>query len=169
MFMVKMLRRDLSLGIKLGSIVAVDFETRDSGNSLDDLQITFRHEAQETQLFLSVKSNRQMNKAGFNPEFVLDAWEQWTTIKGRQTFDLERDLLGLTLGAVDDVALDEWQTLQGQIISKTPERILDRLLPKGQSNPIQRDIFDSLRVTEPARQCHSGKHTMRTGYGSLTR
>lgn len=151
-FMAKMLRRDLLLGVKFGPAVAIDFETSESGNHLDDLQITLRHEDQETRLFLSVKSNRQLTKNGFDPVFVIDAWEQWTTTKARQPFDPERDLLGLTVGAVEEVALDEWKTLQGQIVATTPERLLDRLLPEGQSNSIQRDIFDSLRWTDATQK-----------------
>jgi hypothetical protein len=101
--MARMLRRDLSLGVSLGPIVAIDFETKESGNPLDDLQVTFRYEAQDTRLFLSVKSNRQLKKSGFDSEFVQDAWEQWTTAEARSIFDSERDILGLTLGSGTNV------------------------------------------------------------------
>jgi hypothetical protein len=110
MFMAWMLRRDLSLEVSIGPVVAIDFETKESGNPLDDLQIAFSYEGQETRLVLSVKSNRQLTKSGFDSEFVLDAWEQWTTTSARSVFDAEHDLLGLTLGAVEDVTLDDWKT-----------------------------------------------------------
>jgi hypothetical protein len=141
-----MLRRDLWLGVSLGPIAAIDFETKESGNPLDDLQITFRYGAQDTRLFLSVKSNRQLKKSGFDSEFVQDAWDQWTTTEARSSFDPDRDLLGLTLGVIDDVALDDWKTLHDQAVSMTPQRLVDRLKPEGQSNPVQRDIFRSLRA-----------------------
>jgi hypothetical protein len=144
--MVQMLGRDLGLGVSLGPIAAIDFETKESGNPLDDLQITFRYGAQDTRLFLSVKSNRQLKKSGFDSEFVQDAWDQWTTTEARSGFDPDRDLLGLTLGVVEDVALDDWKTLHDQAVSTTPQRLVDRLKPEGQSNPVQRDIFGSLRA-----------------------
>jgi len=144
--MARMLRRDLSLGVSLGPIVDIDFETKESGNPLDDLLVTFRYEAQDTRLFLSVKSNRQLKKSGFDSEFVQDAWEQWTTTKSRSGFDPERDLIGLTLGVVEDLALDDWKAMHGQAVSTTPQRLVDRLKPEGQSNLVQRDIFASLRA-----------------------
>ena len=145
-FMAMMLRRDLSLGTSMGPIVAIDFETKESGNPLDDLQLTFSYEGQDTRLFLSIKSNRQLKKSGFDSEFVQDAWEQWKTTEARSGFDPERDLLGLTLGVVDDIALDDWKTLHDQAVSTTSQRLVDRLKPEGQSNPVQRDIFASLRA-----------------------
>jgi hypothetical protein len=69
-FLVRMLRRNLLLGAAQGPITAIDFETRESGNLLDDLEVTLRHEQQVTRLLLSVKSSRQLTKAGFNGEFV---------------------------------------------------------------------------------------------------
>ena len=152
-FLVRMLRRDLLFGADLGPITEIDFETRESGNLLDDLEVTLRHEQQLTRLLLSMKSNRQLTKAGFNSEFVADAWEQWQDTNARRPFDRERDLFGLTVGVIDDLALDEWKTLQQQAIDSTPQRLLDRLVPEGQSNPVQRAIFESLRgpETEPKR------------------
>lgn len=147
-FLARLLRRDLVLGADVGPIAEIDFETRESGNLLDDLQITFRREQQATRLLLSVKSNRQLTKSGFNSEFVADAWEQWQGSPATRPFDPENDLLGLTVGAIDDQALDEWKVIHQQAIDSTPQRLLDRLLPEGQSNPTQRAIFESLRATD---------------------
>lgn len=147
-FMARMLRRDLFLGVEVGPITALDFETRESDNVLDDLEITLSREQKATRLFVSVKSNRQLTKAGFNSEFVSDAWEQWSGGRSSKPFDQEHDLLGLTVGFIDDQALDEWKTLQEQAIAATPERLVARLRPEGQSNPIQRAIFEDLRNTE---------------------
>ncbi len=41
-FLARPLRRDLILGADVGPIAEIDFETRESGNLLDDLQITLR-------------------------------------------------------------------------------------------------------------------------------
>jgi hypothetical protein len=147
-FFAKMLRRDLFLGADLGPITAVDFETSESGNSLDDLQLTLQHEQLATRLFTSVKSNRQLTTAGFNSEFVADAWEQWANLQSRDPFDPERDLLGLTVEFVDEVALYEWTKLHRQAVDTTAQRLVDRLVPENQSNETQRDIFESLRGTE---------------------
>jgi hypothetical protein len=147
-FFTKMLRRDLFLGADRGPITAVDFETSESGNSLDDLQLTLQHEQLATRLFTSVKSNRQLTTAGFNSEFVADAWEQWANLLSRDPFDPERDLLGLTVEFVDEVALYEWTKVHRQAVDTTAQRLVDRLVPENQSNETQRDIFESLRGTE---------------------
>ena len=151
-FLARMLRRDFFLGPDLGPITDINFETKESGNPLDDLEITFRHEQQATRLLLSVKSNRQITKAGFDSEFVADAWRQVTTLQARTAFDPEHDLVGLTVGFIDELALEEWKTLQGQGIDTTPQRLLDRLVPEGQSSVTQRAIFDSLRLTDTDAQ-----------------
>ena len=47
-----------------------------TGNILDDLLLVLKRGQNETRCAVSIKSNRQLSKAGFNAEFVQDAWEQ---------------------------------------------------------------------------------------------
>jgi hypothetical protein len=146
-FLARMLRRQLFLGGDVGPVTEIDFETSESGNPLDDLQLTLGHGQQITRIFLSVKSNRQLTTAGFDAEFVADAWEQSTAVPKRKPFDPEVDLLGLTAGMVEEDALHAWTTLQREAVDTTPQRLLDRLVPERQTNQVERDIFDSLRAT----------------------
>ena len=68
-FLAQMLKRKFALENDLGVTTEVHFETRDVGHVLDDLRLTL--------CAVSVKSNRQLTKSGFNNEFVQDAWEEW--------------------------------------------------------------------------------------------
>src|SRR5438270_11478965 len=76
-FLVQMLQRAFPFEPELGNIAEIHFETRESGNLLDDLQLVLRRGIEKSKCTASVKSNRQLTKAGFNSEFVKDAWEQW--------------------------------------------------------------------------------------------
>jgi hypothetical protein len=156
-FLALMLQRDLSLGVEMGPILSVDFETSESNNHLDDLAAAFESGAH---LYLSIKSNRQLTKAGFNREFVADAWEQLSRTAERYPFDPERDLIGLTLGSAEDVVMDDWNTLYGQLLNSTPERVVARLKGVGQTNVVQRAIFESLRGTK-GEQSHDPIETAR--------
>jgi hypothetical protein len=89
-FLAEMLRRKFPLEPNLGTITGLHFETRDAGNVLDDLQLVLKRGSDETRCAVSVKSNRQLTKLGFNSEFVQDAWEQWGGGHG-SGFDSEKD------------------------------------------------------------------------------
>jgi hypothetical protein len=145
-FLAQILKRKFLLGPDLGVLTAVDFETRDAGHVLDDLRLTLTRGVDTTECFVSVKSNRQLTKKGFNKEFVQDAWEQW---KGGDSsdFDQDTDILGLIVGVIDEPTLHEWQELQKQASSTTPDRLSTRLQNDGQSSATQRAIFEGLRKT----------------------
>jgi hypothetical protein len=51
---------------ELGIITELHFEIRDIGNVLDDLQLVLKRGLDATRCFVSVKSNRQLTKNGFN-------------------------------------------------------------------------------------------------------
>jgi hypothetical protein len=72
-----------------------------------------------------VKSNRQLTKAGFNSEFVQDAWDEWNGAGG-SAFDRPKDILGLVVGVIDEPTFHEWQELVSQATSTTPERASER-------------------------------------------
>ena len=143
-FLAQMLKRKFPIEADFGPITELHFETRDVGNPLDDLMLTLKRGQDVTRCAVSVKSTRQLTKAGFNSEFVGDAWEQWQG-GGGSDFDREKDILGLIVGVIDEPTLHEWQELQKQAASTTPERLSARLHNEGQSSAIQRAIFESLR------------------------
>ncbi|MGB6875533.1 MAG: hypothetical protein WBD87_05815 [Candidatus Acidiferrales bacterium] len=140
-FLTQMLRRDFPVEPAFGAISELHFETRDTGQIVDDLRLVLKRGTALTRCAISVKSNRQLTRAGFNQEFVVDAWEEWN----RQGFNQETDLLGLVVGVIDPPTLDAWRELQKQDFATTPERIIERLKDSQQSSAIQRAIFESLR------------------------
>lgn len=140
-FLAQMLKRGFPVEPEFGAISELHFEARDTGQILDDLRLILKRGAELTHCAISVKSNRQLTKAGFNQEFVEDAWEEWN----RQGFNKETDLLGLIVGVIDAPTLEEWRELQKQGFATTPERIAERLKDSQQSSAIQRAIMESLR------------------------
>jgi hypothetical protein len=143
-FLATILRRKLPLDPELGQIIALDFETRDAGNVLDDLLLILQRGQEQTRCPVSVKSNRQLTKVGFNAEFVRDAWDQWNGGPSSD-FDPARDILGLIVGIIDEPTLNEWQELRKEAASTTPNRLVKRLQNGGQLSASQRKIFESLR------------------------
>lgn len=142
-FLAQMLKRAFPLEIGFGPIGGLHFETRESGHTLDDLLLILRQGEETTRCAVSVKSNRQLTNTGFNQEFVADAWEQHRRPAG-PNFNPGKDLLGLTVGVIQDTTFHEWRELLKQLTSTTPERMVDRLSASGQTSAIQRAIFDSL-------------------------
>ena len=143
-FLVQLLKRMFPLEPDFGPLAELHFEARDSGQILDDLLLVLKRGTETTRCAISVKSNRQLTKAGFNEEFVLDAWEQWNGAAG-SSFNRDSDLLGLSVGMVDNQTLEEWRGLQKQDFATTPERMLQRLSDSHQLSATQRAIFESLR------------------------
>jgi len=142
-FLAQLLKRMFPLEPDFGPVAEVHFEARDSGQILDDLLLILKRGTEATRCAISVKSNRQLTKAGFNDDFVRDAWEQWN-VADESTFNRETDLLGLIVGVVDSPTLEEWRALQKQDFATTPERMLQRLSGSHQSSATQRAIFESL-------------------------
>ena len=143
-FLAQLLKRAFPIEPDFGSIAEVHFEARDSGQILYDLLLVLKHGNETTRCAISVKSNRQRTRAGFNNEFVQDAWEQWNGPPG-SSFNRETDLLGLIVGVIDNQTLEEWRGLQKQDVATTPERMVQRLADSQQSSATQRAIFQSLR------------------------
>jgi hypothetical protein len=144
-FLAQMLKRKFTLEPDLGVIAELHFETRDIGHVLDDLMLVLKRGLDVTNCFVSVKSNRQLTKDGFNKEFVQDVWREWNGETG-SAFDRTKDILGLIVGEVDDTTRLVWQELQKQASSTTPERMSARLQDDSRSsNKVQRAIFEGLR------------------------
>lgn len=68
-FLVQMLARTFPLEAALGLISELHFETKESGRSLDDLNLVLRSGSIVSRWSISVKSNRQLSREGFNPTF----------------------------------------------------------------------------------------------------
>src|SRR5271155_3053021 len=128
-FLAQMLKRGLPFEPEFGAISELHFEARDTGQVLDDLRLVLKRRTELTRCAISVKSNRQLSKAGFNEEFVADAWEEWN----REGFNKETDLLALIVGVIDAPTLEEWRELQKQDFATTPERMVERLKDSQQS------------------------------------
>ena len=149
-FLAQILKRKFPLEPDLGVLTGVHFETRDAGHVLDDLRLTLTRGLDTTECFVSVKSNRQLTKKGFNKEFVQDSWEQWN---GGDNSDLDKDkgILGLIVGVIDEPTLHEWKELQEQASNTKPDRLPERLQGDGQSSATQRAIFEGLQETQDGR------------------
>jgi hypothetical protein len=143
-FLARMLERAFPVEPEFGAISELHFEARDTGQILDDLRLVLTRGTESTRCAISVKSNRQLTKAGFDGEFVHDAWEEWDAA----AFNKQTDLLGLIVGVIDAPTLEEWRKLQKQDFATTPERMVQRLTDTNQSSAIQRAIFESLRREE---------------------
>ena len=146
-FLAQMLKRKFPLEPDLGVVTELHFEMHDAGHPLDDLHLILKRGPSGTRFAVSVKSNRQLTKSGFDAEFVEDAWQEWRG-GGGSGFDPTRDILGLIVGVVDEPTLQEWRTLQQQAAATTPERLVARLRNDGQSSKTQRAIFESLRKSK---------------------
>lgn len=73
-FLAQMLKRALPLEPEFGASSETHFEARDTGQILDDLRFVLTRGTESAHCAISVKSNRQLSKAGFSAEFVQDAW-----------------------------------------------------------------------------------------------
>ena len=141
-----MLTRAFPLGPDFGFISDIHFETRDTGNVLDDLLVVPKRGDETTLFSISIKSNRQLTKTGLSRDLAQDAWDQWTGAAGA-AFDTATGLIGLIVGAVDDVVLKEWRELQEQASATTPERLVSRLANDAQLSTTKHAMFESLRPT----------------------
>lgn len=122
-FLTQILRRAFPVEPEFGAISELHSEARDTGQILDDLRLVLTRGTESTSCAISVKSTRQLTKAGFNAEFVQDVWEQGNSAG----FNKQTDLLGLIVGVIDAPTLEEWRELQKQDFATTPERMVQRL------------------------------------------
>jgi len=93
-FLIDILSGFRRLGHDFGRLLAVEWQARDGGWLLDDLALAFECEGATRGIGLSIKSHRQVTEAGFPPNFVKAAWEQWLHVKSDRLQE-GRDLIGL--------------------------------------------------------------------------
>src|ERR1035438_7751297 len=142
-FLVQMLARIFPLEPSLGLISEIHFETKESGRSLDDLLLLLQSGSGIARWPISVKSNQQLSRSGFDATFVQDAWAEWRN-EGVFKFDQNSDLLGLVTGVVGDRPLQDWQNVRKEIADTTPDRFLLRLDGPKQVSSSKRRILMSL-------------------------
>jgi len=150
-FLVQMLARIFPLEPSLGLISEIHFETKESGRSLDDLLLLLQSGSGIARWSISVKSNQQLSRCGFDATFVQDAWAEWNSKEGSK-FDQNSDMLGLVAGVVGDGPLQDWQEVRKEIADTTPDRFLLRLDGPKQVSSSKRKILMSLFPEKQADQ-----------------
>ena len=132
----------------LGTVLAVDFQVRESGWLLDDLLVTCQPgDGSERRLAISAKRRRQVTRKGFPDQFVRDVWEQWLcTISS--VFVRGRDLLGLATGELADPVESAWGELLTQARATSPGRLQSRLQSEGQCSAVQQGLYNSLHCPQ---------------------
>src|ERR1700730_17339646 len=100
-----MRKRTFPVEPESGAITGLHFETHDSGQILDDLWLLLQRGNETTRCAISVKSNRQLTKAGFNQEVVRDGWDQ----SNSASVNAPTDLVGLIVGLIAAPTLEEWR------------------------------------------------------------
>lgn len=143
-FMTHMLSASRYLGADFGSITCIEFQVRDRGWLLDDLLIHFGSPVGPRHLALSLKSDRQVTRNGFPPDFVQTVWEQWLgTPSG--TFQEDRDVLALAVGDLAGNIKSAWDQMLGEALATDPGRLARRFRSGGHSSRLKRALFRSLR------------------------
>ncbi len=149
-FAVHMLSSSKYLGAEFGCVTAIDFQARDLGWLLDDLVITFASSNGPRSLAISVKSDKQVTRNGFPPDFVRAAWEQWLGIEPA-AFKQDRDLLALAAGELADGIRSEWNQICKAAGETSADRMVQRLTTPGQSSKVKRALFESLQCPDDLR------------------
>jgi len=146
-FFCKMLDGTDPLNIQKAQLMRVGFQVSAGGWKLDDLLLEMRDDLGLLRCAISVKSAAYLTKAGFKKDFSTDAWSQW--ISG-VPFDQQRDMMALAVGEMSHDVSVAWADIERRITSGTPELLAAQLTQKGSSSALERDIFKSLELTQPA-------------------
>jgi hypothetical protein len=155
-FLLDLLGGTNTLGVDFGRIIRIDWQARDTGWLADDLVITCKPSGAGRTAALSIKSARQVTRAGFPEDFVTVAWAQWFGVKTERKLCGSNDAIILVTGTLPDEVKDTWSTLLRDTLLTTPERMAARLSPPAsgdgsQSSALQRALFESLRCPEGLR------------------
>jgi DNA replication protein DnaC len=143
-FLLKMLAGEFPLEPEDGQIEEVRFQKRVDGWYLDDLVLLLRRpDDSECTLAVSAKSNTQITKSGFPPDFRDAVWEQRLHL-GTQKFDLTSDYLSLATSIIDHNVKTAWDKLLRKAIEADASEFEKRLKTPGNSNKIEQVIFESL-------------------------
>jgi hypothetical protein len=139
-----MLAGAMPLGPDDGVPVKVQWQAGALGWQLDDLVVSMQTSGGLAELSLSIKSDKQVTRRGFEASFVGAAWAQWlATEKG--PFRKDRDLLGLATTTLGDDVQRSWDTLANQAKEAEPAVLVKRLGQTRTSSRTARALFNSLR------------------------
>jgi DNA replication protein DnaC len=143
-FLLKMLAGEYPLKPEDGQIEEVRFQKRVDGWYLDDLVLLLRRpDDSEYTLAVSAKSNTQITKSGFPPDFRDAVWEQRCHL-GTQKFDLTSDYLSLATSIIDPKVKTAWDKLLRKAVEADASGFDKRLKPSKYSDKIEQAIFESL-------------------------
>lgn len=151
--LIDMLRGIYSFGSKFGRVRKIDWQARDTERLLDDLVITLDGPDSQHIAELSIKSDKQVTRAGFPGNFVEAVWEEWLSVQS-DSFKKEKDLLVLVEGEISGQVHTAWQKTLRESLQTTPDRIIARLSPQADPNSgslssqLQRDLFNSLHCPD---------------------
>jgi hypothetical protein len=144
-FATAMLAGTQPLGLDIGGVVKLDWQTRESGWLLDDLLVTLARPS-TGHLAISIKSDRQVTGSGFPATFVTTVWEQWLGLgTPASTFGKDADLLGLVVGELANEPSEDWNELLRQARLTDSSRLAKRYTTEGVSSEGGRKLFASLK------------------------
>lgn len=145
-FLLELLHGGIPLGADAGPIVALHFETRESGWLMDDQLLAMKNGERETSCAVSVKSDSRLTVSGLDQEFVSDAWRQWDDLEVG-SFDRENDFLALATRPVAPSVEKDWDEILLQAREGDPGRVADRFRAEGQMSAAKRRLFKSVRMS----------------------
>ena len=93
-FIAHFLAVEAPLGVRLGQLARLDFQTSAEGWLLDDCLVTLSHPAGPRRCAFSIKSNAQFGPRSAPRDFVADIWKQ-RLHEGSTCFDDTTDYLGI--------------------------------------------------------------------------
>lgn len=154
-FLIDVLAGTNSLGRAFGRIARIHWQARDKGWLADDLALECETgKSEKRDVGISVKSDQQVNSAGFPAIFTSLAWSQWLGRGTNRVFRRGMDAIVLVTAKLPANLKRAWEALLSETLETTtaPERIVQRLaLEPGsgsQSSEQQRTLFGSLRPPE---------------------
>ena len=165
-FLLDMLSATNSLGTEFGRVTRVDWQARDDGWLADDLAISCETpQGEKRAAGISIKSDQQVNTAGFPADFVNTAWSQWLGRGTNRTFRPGIDAIVLVTAELPSSLKRAWEPLLTEVLQTTPERMIARLTPDSgdgtQSSQLQRTLFHSFLPPEGWTEGKDPSNTVR--------
>ncbi|MDA8253319.1 MAG: DUF6088 family protein, partial [Rhodospirillales bacterium] len=147
-FLLDLLSGTNLLGSSFGRITRIDWQARDAGWLAEDIAITCEGDgAAPRTAGISIKSNQQVSKSGFPPDFAALAWRQSLGRDTKRVFRQGSDAIVLATAELPGPLKSAWEKLLAEVLQTTPERMAARLEPDAgegvQSSALQRAFFNS--------------------------
>lgn len=152
-FLSHLLLREAPLGVDVGGLERIDFQTRPDGWFLDDLLLTHSAAGGPRRCALSVKSNTQFGTASAPADFVGTAWEQFLH-EGSMVFDERTDFLGLVTAPLDSQLRDAVSFVTRTARDGDPSLLPQRYAQDGWASEIKRSLYRSFTCPDGLAQRH---------------